>query len=115
MQKQSKMSSEAAAWRVIAQRVASMEKGEGYLCDKVTDLRDEGHITPWQASVMRDRIRVYVGESFSAYPEDARVLDNEPLFAELRQARILAALWLALEAESDADSSRSLRLTGSEP
>lgn len=108
------MLSEADAWREIARRVDRLPTGEGYLCDQVGylsgyhradyepfDYSDDLAITDAVAERMLARVRARMEpDTFSAY-DDNDLTSDRPEMAEFRQARVLAALWLALDAESE--------------
>lgn len=81
---------EPEAWREIARRIAEGQ-WEGFgLCHEDSMLRWEERISASTHIAMRARTRFYLNDNLWAYPPR-----TEP------EARILAALWLALEAEED--------------
>lgn len=79
---------EPEAWREIARRIAEGEWGGIGLCSEVVALNWDLRICPSTAVAMRSRIRSHLNTELWAYP--LRTAAN---------AGILAALWLALEAE----------------
>lgn len=82
---------EPKAWREIARRIAEGEWNNCGLCAEIGDLCDEGRVHCWALCDMKDRIKQHLG----AYHPWAYEPGTE------LEARILAALWLALEAEED--------------
>lgn len=81
---------EPEAWREIARRIAE-DQWDGFgLCHEDSMLRWEGRISASTQVAMRTRTKSYLDKETWAYPNGA-----EP------EARILAALWLALEAEEE--------------
>lgn len=110
MSQEEKMVSETEAWQEIARRI----DGEGlwYLCHGADDLYVDDRISNEMCSRMHARVRRYlrVGGTFlSTVVNDSR----EPCLhsEELRPAKVLAALFLALEAE---DESSALPSSGSQ-
>lgn len=102
--------SEGQAWREIARRVYRLESHEGYLCDQIGyleglygksepfDYPDEPRIGSQTAARMKERVRAHV-DGFTAYPESGHLDWSDSELDEFRKARVLAALWLALESE----------------
>jgi hypothetical protein len=85
---------EAEAWREIARRIVEGEwKGFG-LCNEVIRLYDEDRTERAELHAMYKRVRQHVAVSPDG-PDWAYPASTEP------EARALAALWLALEAEED--------------
>lgn len=80
---------EKQAWRYIAMRIAERGWTESGLCREVRLLRYREQISDNTSHHMYRRIELYLGGSVWAYPYGK---DNE-------EARILAALWMALDAE----------------
>lgn len=81
---------EPEAWREIARRIAEGEWGEIGLCSEVVALNSDLRICPSTAVAMRSRIRSHLNIERWAYRHGTE-----------SEARILAALWLALEAEEE--------------
>ena len=86
---------EAEAWREIARRIVDGKWGQYGLCRETSRLHWDQLITDDMAFAMCERILPHLMETSSrrhgyVYPEG-----TEP------EARALAALWLALEAEED--------------
>lgn len=102
---------EADAWREIAQRL-DCGNGRGYLCLQVDNLLEDDLITPQMHEAMRARIHVHLGgEStltntiIEESGDDERVSwydERVSWYDETDQLRVLAALFLACECESDA-------------
>jgi hypothetical protein len=83
---------EAEAWREIARRIVEGEWKNQGLCSEAWQLFFGGLITPSVSATMRVRIRHYLGNNqWWAYRQGTN-----------REARVLAALWMALEAEEEA-------------
>jgi hypothetical protein len=83
---------EAEAWREIARRIVEGEWNHQGLCSEAWRLFFGGLITPSVSAMMRVRMRHYVGNNqWWAYRQGTN-----------REARALAALWMALEAEEGA-------------
>lgn len=83
---------EAEAWREIARRIVEGEWHQYGLCRETWRLRHKRDITPSIWWAMHDHLKYHLN-AFGldwAYPEG-----TEP------EARALAALWLALEAEEE--------------
>ncbi len=87
---------EAEAWREIARRIVEGEWDQYGLCREVADLQVQRRITGEKASAMHINVLSHLIQTSSrlhgyVYPEG-----TEP------EARALAALWMALEAEEEA-------------
>lgn len=99
---------ESAAWVTIAKRVDRMKHGDGFLCDEVGLLAGcwgtRQIIGDTMHYGMKDRVRSYLTDAYSAFPEAQSVMD--PHLGEFRKARVLAALWLALDAEAEERAAR---------
>lgn len=107
--------SEPEAWREIAERVDRMTEGEGYLCDQVRYLSGvldlynphgkQLRVRQPVAVRMLARVEKHLAGAWSAYDYDVLLLcsDREHKY---RKARVMAALWLALEAEAEAKAIR---------
>ena len=90
---------EAAAWREVARQLVE-ERGYVGLCDMVAYLEAYDSIGAETYYGMKDRLKGALGASVWAYPTGV----NPPLFTyydDHREARCLAALWFALEAEEE--------------
>lgn len=83
---------EPEAWQEIAQRIAGREWRKLGLCAELYDLCDEELISDFTMCHMEDRVESYLNRRLSCWAYEP---GTEP------EARILAALWLALEAEED--------------
>ena len=81
---------EPAAWREIARRIAEGRWDRLGLCHEALVLRWGKRIYGFTEAEMRRRIRYHINGEMWAYRHG-----TEP------EARILAALWLALEAEEE--------------
>ena len=86
----SKYLSEPEAWREIARRIAEGRWDRLGLCHETAVLRWGERIHGFTEAEMRRRIRYHLKLKYWAYPAGTAA-----------SARILAALWLALEAEED--------------
>jgi hypothetical protein len=88
----SKQLNEPQAWREIARRIAEGKWRKLGLCAELCDLCDERLISCFMMCDMEDRINQHVRRhgGYWAYKPG-----TEP------EARALAALWLALEAEEE--------------
>lgn len=98
-----RMLSEPEAWREIARRLAYRQRaGEaetGFLCRHLDVLAwTQRRITLNVEAQMRRRIKAYLGNNYTAF-DDLNSWPYSP--SENRQGRLLAALWLALESESE--------------
>ncbi len=114
------MLSEAEAWREIALRVDKLTSHDGYLCDQVGYLsgRYRAPVSPFDYGPpcidkatdtrMVARIDTYIGDSaWGAYADSENYGHQAPQLGKFRKARVLAALWLALDAEHDAKRLRA--------
>lgn len=81
---------EPEAWREIARRIAEETWKRRGLCDEAGALYLQWRIGREMMLAMYARLEVYLGKAIWAYP-----CGTQP------EARILAALWLALEAEEE--------------
>ena len=86
---------EPEAWREIARRIVEGEWSRLGLCREVANLQVQRRITEKKASAMAINVLSHLMETSSrqhgyVYPEGTE-----------REARALAALWLALEAEEE--------------
>lgn len=86
----SKQLNEPEAWRETARRIAEGEWKKLGLCAELCDLCDEGLISWFMLCNMEDRIYSHLDTRLGCWAYER---GTEP------EARILAALWLALEAE----------------
>ena len=87
---------EPEAWREIARRIAEGEWNNRGLCAEISDLCDEGRLSLVIEWDMEDRIKRHLDARKNGWPHNwAYECGTEP------EARILAALWLALEAEEE--------------
>ena len=104
MSAERRMLSEAEAWREIARQIA---EGCGYfMCCGVDDLRLGGRVTEAMGRAMLKRVDVHLHGHMvfqRAAAEDAGEDADDFTYDELVDCRVLAALWLALEAEDDAE------------
>lgn len=90
---------EPEAWREIARRIAE-DQWEGFgLCHEALVLRWGKRIHGFTEAEMRRRIRYHLNRPIRSDPDGSEMwaypYGTEP------EARILAALWLALEAEEE--------------
>lgn len=83
---------EPEAWREIARRIAEGEWNNMGLCTELYDLCGENLISGFMRCDMEDRIHFHL---------DGRVRDWAYKPGTEPEARILAALWLALEATAE--------------
>lgn len=111
---------ESQAWREIARRVDRLASHEGYLCDQLGYLSGRYPMTPpfvypvtprvvWGESVslrMSARVKSHLDEDGWAYGEEGLWANDDPRLTEYRKARVLAALFLALEAEDEERATR---------
>jgi hypothetical protein len=82
---------EAAAWREIARKIVEGEWGRYGLCREINVLLlEEKTIDKEVAWTMVRRLRTYVKWHVWAYPQGME-----------EEGRVLAALWLALDAEEE--------------
>lgn len=91
---------EAEAWREIARAFAEREDAGlalAGLCWAAEGLAQIGHISFEDASDMEARVQGYMNHAGFAYHTDLSTFDN----AFEHEARCLAALWLAEEAEHE--------------
>jgi hypothetical protein len=86
---------EPEAWREIARRIVEGEWEEFGLCLETEKLEDENMVTGKTCAAMRIRVCDHVACCDSAIFGWAYSVGVEP------EARALAALWLALEAEEE--------------
>jgi hypothetical protein len=84
---------ESEAWREIARRIAEGEWNKAGLCAELCYLCVENLISGFMMCDMEDRINWHLDTRLGCW---AYKPGEEP------EARILAALWLALEAEEEA-------------
>ena len=84
---------EPEAWQEIAQRIAGREWRKLGICAELYDLCDEGLISWFMMCDMEDRVESHLDTRLRGWAYEP---GTEP------EARILAALWLALEAEEEA-------------
>ena len=86
------MLTEPEAWRCIAERIASGQWGRFGLCDEVSGLYFNDDITRHTKNAMERRLDTHL---------EASGVDQFGYFDEVGvgDTRVLAALWLALEAE----------------
>lgn len=120
--------SEPDAWRLIAERVDALPSHTGYLCDQVGYLAGVFGVQPapfdyptgvrvdaaTHRSMVRRLHRYLDDDGNSAYENeeaDWQVVgmslaefNGLPELVEFRQARVLAALWLACDADADGQS-----------
>ena len=87
---------EAEAWREIARRIVEGEWGWLGLCYEIARLKVQQRVADDQAGAMALRVEYHVESGASRSYPYAYVEGTEP------EARALAALWLALEAEEEA-------------
>lgn len=94
------MMKESAAWRRIAVLLdAWTGTGEGFLCLRVDELYyDDEVIDVITQADMKGRISEYLAGIYAAYDECYEGGDTCDVN---RQARVMAALWFAEEAEAD--------------
>ena len=99
--------SEAEAWREIARRIAerthdARHRGP-YLCNMAHQLRSEELVATDREQQMEQRARSHcgVGNPDVDVFESVDPRDDEPCFEDF-DGRVLAALFLALEAEDEA-------------
>ena len=84
---------EPEAWQEIARRIAEGEWNKAGLCAELCDLCVENRISSWFVMRdMEDRINSHLDTRLGCWAYER---GTEP------EARILAALWLALEAEEE--------------
>ena len=88
----SKQLNEPEAWREIARRIAEGEWNKAGLCAELCDLCVENRISCFMACDMEDRINSHLDTRLGCWAYER---GTEP------EARILAALWLALEVEEE--------------
>lgn len=88
----SKKLTEPEAWREIARRIVRRTWNKMGLCAELYDLCAERLISCFKMCDMEDRIKHHLRMHNSHWAYEA---GTEP------EARILAALWLALEAEEE--------------
>lgn len=93
------MMTEAEAWRHIAQKFSALPRNEFGLCREAALL--------WQANLIERRTCIRMGNRV----DDNRQCDHGnielyvwPLTDEFRPVRVLACLFLALEAEDDTNA-----------
>lgn len=111
--------SEPEAWREIAERVDRLISHEGYLCDQVGYLAgrwgaefppfnyaDDVTIALDVETRMLARIKGYLNGERSAFDDYATYDKHHPTLAEYRKSRVIASLWLALEAEDELKASK---------
>lgn len=80
---------EAQAWRKVAQKVEAARPLQG-LCREMHEMRSDRRISHLLWLQMVARLAVYCSCGSFVYPPGTE-----------REARVLAALWLALEAEEE--------------
>lgn len=99
-----RMLSEKQAWREVARRIAEGEWAHCGICNEVWELDAAGLISPERAERMEKRAAVHASRS----PHRMRFASVGGWFAypmgSDADARILAALWMALESEDEAKS-----------
>lgn len=99
-----KQLTEPQAWREIARRWVEREEcGAIGSCPIISNLIISLQIDGTTSLSMRGRIKKHLGGREFAYG-DIREVEAavDPYIERYREARALAALWLALEAEEDA-------------
>ena len=87
---------EPEAWQEIARRIAEGEWVGCGLCAEIEVLHDQRRISLYMVLDMEERVESHLYFKLWAYEQ---MYAYEP--GEEEEARILAALWLALEAEED--------------
>jgi hypothetical protein len=97
------MMTEAEAWREVARRFALAIAPYG-LCYEIAELCDFEKVSESAYRTMSERVDEHLGGAKWAYEPRAvqGCWDIEHDYSEHREARCLAALWLALEAEEGA-------------
>jgi hypothetical protein len=99
----SKRLSEAKAWREIGNRLLAPDYapryGAGQLCLEAARLTAEKRISPPVSEQMQDRAMAHVLARHRRCV--AYLAEEEMTLGEMREARALAAYWMALEAEEE--------------
>lgn len=94
------MLTEAEAWREIARRFAEGDADAG-MCWEIVDLRLYRRITFGQQKAMKRRIDTHAALSWIWEIEDGQSTGPWAFDSHDREVRVLAALFLALEAEDE--------------
>jgi hypothetical protein len=97
--------SEAEAWREIGNRLLTPDYATecpgGMLCSEVSGLWRQDRIPRTAAASMKDRAMAHVFARHTRAYAYHKYYGDEMSGREMREARALAAYWMALEAEEE--------------